>query len=242
MFAEDDLLPISALQHLLFCPRQCALIHTERLWAENPFTLEGRHLHEKADAGKADRRGALRTGRGLLLRSFRLGLFGKADIVEFRPAPVPDVSLIGPGPAPLPPPDATPPPAPRPDVPYPVEFKRGRPKAHRADEVQLCAQALCLEEMLGVSILAGALFYGKTRRRQEVTFDAPLRALTEQTAADLHALLRSGQTPPAVADERCDHCSLQSLCLPGAARRAGAASRYLDRAFAAARAGDPSGD
>jgi CRISPR-associated exonuclease Cas4 len=255
MFAEDDLLPISALQHLLFCERQVALIHVERLWAENRFTVEGRQLHEKADGGRADRRAAVRTGRGLLLRSFRLGLFGKADVVEFRPAapdsapPVAEGASSGPTLCPAGGRDG-----PRlggcspaaGDAPFPVEYKRGKPKTHRADEVQLCAQGLCLEEMLGRAVPAGALFYGKTRRRVDVPFDGPLRALTQDTAARLHDLIRAGRTPPAVLDARCAHCSLRSLCLPEAmaGRRtpSGGASGYLDRAFAGALAGPPAGD
>jgi CRISPR-associated exonuclease Cas4 len=155
MFSEDDLLPISALQHLLFCPRQCALIHLERQWAENRLTIEGQRLHKKADAGKAERRlgvvkgnragsdahgDGVRTERAILLRSLQLGLFGKADVVEF-------VTVDG-----------------RTTV-RPVEYKRGKPKKDRSDVVQLCAQAMCLEEMLGVVIPVGAIFYGVTRRR-----------------------------------------------------------------------------
>ncbi|WBV41603.1 CRISPR-associated protein Cas4 [Pseudoroseomonas cervicalis] len=141
--AEDGLIPISALQHHLFCPRQAALIHVEGLWAEDSATAEGRLLHERVDAGGAETRPKVRVVRGIALRSFALGVTGKADAVELRG---------------------------RPPVPYPVEYKRGKPKAHRADEVQLCAQAICLEEALGVSVPEGALFYGTTRRRQVVSF------------------------------------------------------------------------
>ena len=147
--AEDALVPVSALQHYLFCPRQCALIHVERIWAEDGATAEGRILHERVDGGRPDRRAGVRTVRGLVLRSFEHGLAGKADAIEFVR-----------------------------DVPYPVEYKRGRPKAHRADEVQLCAQALCLEEMFGCAVPEGALFYAQTKKRSRVTFDAELRALT----------------------------------------------------------------
>ncbi|MDT8267268.1 CRISPR-associated protein Cas4, partial [Roseomonas sp. DSM 102946] len=136
--AEDGLIPLSALQHQIFCPRQCALIHVEQLWAEDGATAEGRLLHERVDAGKGETRPGLRVARGIALRSLALGVVGKADTVEFRG---------------------------RPPQPYPVEYKRGRPKAHRADEVQLCAQAVCLEEMSGTTIPEGALFYGQTRRR-----------------------------------------------------------------------------
>lgn len=202
MYAEDDLLPISALQHLLFCERQCALIHVERLWAENQLTVEGRHLHEKADSGKRERRGGTKTARGLLLRSLKLGLFGKADVVEFHGG-----------------------------VPFPVEYKRGRPKKDGSDIVQLCAQALCLEEGLGVAVPAGAMFYGVTRRRVEVAFDEPLRNLTLRTIDRLHAMIDSGKTPPAVKEKKCSRCSLIHLCLPEARLGGAAASRYLDRAL-----------
>jgi CRISPR-associated exonuclease Cas4 len=211
LFPDDQLLPISALQHLLYCPRQCALIHVERLWAENRFTVEGRHLHGRADAGKRENRGGLRTTRALPLWSYQLGLIGKADVVEFAAAN-PD-SIANPG------------------TPFPVEYKRGKPKPHEADRVQLCAQALCLEEMLGVPVPGGALFYGKTRRRCDVSFDATLRALTRETIARAHALFESGVTPAAEYEKKkCESCSLIDLCLPRAP--AGRAQRYFDRALA----------
>jgi CRISPR-associated exonuclease Cas4 len=203
MFPEDDLLPLSALQHLLYCPRQCALIHIERLWAENVLTVQGRQLHDKAHAGGGESRRQLRTARGLMVRSLKLGIWGQADVVEFHQA-----------------------------VLFPVEYKRGRPKKHDADCVQLCAQAMCLEEMLQTSIPAGALFYGRTRRRQEVLFDPPLRQLTLDAIARLHELIASGRTPPAVYDSvKCDRCSLKGLCLPEAGANA---SAYLRRSLAQA--------
>ncbi len=203
MFAEDDLLPLSALQHLLFCERQCALIHLERVWVDNPLTVEGTHLHERADSGEAESRGDVRIVRSLPLRSLRLGLSGKADVVELHRLE-----------------DGV-------WQPHPVEYKRGRPKAHRADEVQLCAQALCLEEMLGQPVPRGALFYGQTRRRLEVDLDTPLRQITEEAAARLHRLFQSGVTPTAVREPKCDQCSLLGVCLPDAP--AHSARRYLSR-------------
>ena len=209
MFAEEDLLPISALQHLLYCDRQCALIHVERLWAENALTVQGRHLHDRAHGGRGESRGGRRTARALQVRSRVLGLYGVADVVEFRIS-----DCVGS------------------PIPFPVEYKRGRPKAHDADRVQLCAQALCLEEMLSRHVPAGALFYGKTRRRHDVAFDEPLRGLTRQTAASLHALIAAGRTPRAVYEKnKCDRCSLKSLCLPGAGPASGAAA-YLRRTLA----------
>jgi len=205
---EDDLLPLSALQHLLFCERQCALIHLEQVWVENSLTVEGRHLHEQADSGVQESRGDLRIARALPLRSLRLGLSGRSDVVEFHR--IGESSWR----------------------PFPVEYKRGRPKSHRADEVQLCAQALCLEEMLETSVPAGALFYGQTRRRLDVAFDAELRLLTEETADRLQRLIASGITPAPVHEPKCDQCSLLPVCMPAAP--AGSARQYLDRFLRAA--------
>jgi CRISPR-associated exonuclease Cas4 len=229
MFSDSDLLPISALQHLLYCERQCALIHTERLWAENRFTVEGRHLHERADSGKREARPGRKTQRAVPLWSYELGLFGKADVIEFRASQETgghgDTGTRGThgeiqaGSAGLPASAG---------VPFPLEYKRGKPKAHDADRVQLCAQAMCLEEMLDVAVPAGALFYGRTRRRQEVAFDAALRALTRQAAGRLHEMLASGLTPAAVYEKRkCGRCSLASQCLPRVS--AGRASGFVDR-------------
>jgi CRISPR-associated exonuclease Cas4 len=216
-FREEDLLPLSALQHLLFCERQCALIHVEQVWAENPLTVEGRHLHERADHGPGESRGDVRIARGLPLRNLRLGLSGKADVVELHRLPAGTDPAQGAEISPL---------AGR-WRPFPVEYKRGRPKQHRADEVQLCAQALCLEEMLGVDVPAGALFYGQTRRRQDVSFDTRLRRLTEETAARLHRLIAEGITPPGVREPKCDQCSLLGLCMPAAPAKS--ARSYLER-------------
>lgn len=208
MFAEDDLRPISALQHLLFCERQCALIHLEQLWAENVLTITGKQLHEKADGGRGTkRRGRPAVTRSLPLRSLTLGLFGKADIVEF---------LDGPGGG---------------RVPFPVEYKRGKPKKNRCDEVQLCAQALCLEEMLSAAVPAGAIFYGVTRRRHDVPFDEALRTLTRQTIDRLHAMLASGVTPRAMRERKCERCSLLHLCLPEVLNGREPASRFMRRSL-----------
>lgn len=184
---EDALVPISALQHQLFCPRQCALIHVEGLWAEDGATAEGRLLHDKVDRAGPESRPGLRILRGVTLRSLTLGVVGRADVVELHGTP------------------------PRP---VPVEYKRGRPKPHRADEVQLCAQALCLEEMLGTAVPEGALFYGATRRRMAVAFDETLRALTRQVAAEVRATILAGVTPPPVYGPHCARCSLHDLCRP----------------------------
>jgi CRISPR-associated exonuclease Cas4 len=219
VFDEDDLLPLSGLQHLLFCERQCALIHLEQVWAENPWTIEGRHLHERVDTGPGETRGDLHVARGLVLRSRALGLSGKADCVEFHCQTGPEAAVTG---------------AALPGLagrwrPFPVEYKRGHPKVHRADEVQLCAQALCLEEMLAVPVPAGALFYGETRHRLEVPFDPVLRRLTTDSAARLHELIASKITPGARREPKCAHCSLLEVCMPDAL--SGSVDRYLDAVF-----------
>lgn len=192
MVDERELAPISALMHMLYCPRRCALIHVERQWSENRLTAEGRILHERADAGGRERRGEVTIERSVPLRSLRLGVAGVADVVEIHEG----------------------------KHPYPVEYKRGRPSGHRADEVQLCAQAMCLEEMLGTAVPEGALFYGRNRRRKVVAFDAELRALTERVAADTRTLFAAGETPPPEFEERkCNACSLNDACQPQRPRR-----------------------
>ncbi len=203
MYTEDDLLPISALQHLIFCERQCALIHIEQAWAENLFTAEGRIMHEHVHAEDRASRGNVRIEYGMSLRSLRLGLIGKADVVEFHRQA--DGSW----------------------QPFPVEYKRGKPKKDNSDKVQLCAQALCLKEMMDVAVTDGALFYGKTRRRLDVVLDGALRNLTEETAMRLHELIESGHTPRPVYAKKCDSCSLAGMCLPKTVGKGKSAKRYL---------------
>jgi len=187
---DRELFPLSALQHYLFCPRQCALIHLERQWADNSYTAEGQLLHQRADLPAREQRRGVRTVSAMALAAPLLGIAGVADVVEFHS------SAQG-------------------EVPYPVEYKRGRPKAHRADEVQLCAQALCLEAMFGCRVEEGALFYGQTRRRKLVGFDAELRALTLSTIDGFRQMMALGVTPLASYDSaRCDACSLIDLCQP----------------------------
>jgi len=199
MHDETDLLPISALQHLAFCERQCALIHVEQIWSENRLTAEGRILHERVHEAAAESRGDIRIVRGLRLRSLRLGLIGIADVVELHRDTGSGVAVAGiAGHWLL----------------FPVEYKRGKPKADACDEVQLCAQAMCLEEMLNCSVAEGALFYGTTRRRKDIAFSPALRAMVEDSAARLHALVASGVTPPAIYSKKCESCSLKDACLP----------------------------
>lgn len=222
MFTEDDLLPISALQHLIYCPRQCALIHIEQVWSENLFTAEGRGIHDKVHDGGTESRKNIRTATGVRLVSHKLGLTGQADMVEFHKAEAEKddngqiIAVKLPGARGL-------------WKPFPVEYKRGKPKKHQADEVQLCAQAMCLEEMLKVNIPAGALFYGATRRRQEVTLTPELRALTESTTIKLHELMATGATPPPLYNTaKCGRCSLLEICRPQTGDRQ-SVTRYIKR-------------
>ncbi|MBK1829276.1 CRISPR-associated protein Cas4 [Verrucomicrobiaceae bacterium R5-34] len=202
-FTEDQLLPISALQHILYCPRQCALIHLEQAWAENRFTAEGNQMHKRAHEGPDESRPSVRITRSLAVRSLTYGITGQCDIVEFHK----NGEVI------------------------PVEYKRGKPKSHSADEVQLCAQALCLEEMLDVQIPKAFLFYGRRKRRTEIKIDTALRNLTLQTAQQLHDLINSRKTPSAVYDKRrCDACSLIEICQPNALRlKRGAAAWFAQQ-------------
>jgi CRISPR-associated exonuclease Cas4 len=205
MYSIDDLLPLSALQHIAFCERQCALIYTEQVWAENRLTVEGKIMHERVHDESRESRGDIRIDYGVSLRSLRLGLIGKADVVEFHHRQ--DGSWL----------------------PFPVEYKRGKPKADDCDKVQLCAQAICLEEMLSVAIPEGALFYGQTRRRFDVVFDEALRRETEETARLAHALIASGRTPPPVYEKRCESCSLMADCLPKTIQKQRSVKNYLVR-------------
>ncbi len=209
MYAESDLLPLSALQHLMFCPRQCALIHVEGVWMENLFTAEGRIMHERVHTPAAERRGFVRSEFSLPLRSLALGLSGKADVVEFRREGSTGAE----------------------ETPYPVEYKRGKKKADQSDLVQLCAQAMCLEEMLGVMVPEGALFYGREKRRTEVVFTADLRRTTEEAARRLHELVASGRTPSPEFGRKCRSCSLMDACLPKPCSGKTAVSRYLANAL-----------
>jgi CRISPR-associated exonuclease Cas4 len=216
MFDEDDLLPLSGLQHLVFCERQWALIHIEQAWSENRLTAEGRELHERTHEAGSENRPGLRIARGLLLRSLRLGLSGQADVVEFRAAAsgaaLPEEAGFW--------------------QPFPVEYKRGRPKPDDCDRAQLCAQALCLEEMFGCTVPEGALFYGTPRRRQDVAFSSSLRERTERLAARMHELYRARATPPEPYSPKCDKCSLLGCCMPKTLGAGRSVDRYLARALA----------
>lgn len=230
MYSEDDLLPLSSLQHLLFCERRAVLVHVEGIWHDNLFTAEGTHLHERVHEAETEVRGDTRIVRGLRLRSMRLGLTGFADAVEFHRIPRGErhrleegVKLEG---------------VPGSWRPFPVEYKRGRLRREEGYEIQLCGQALCLEEALDTRIPDGAIYYGKTRRRLAVEFDDDLRARTQKAATRLHDLFRETITPPARYEKKCDKCSLFHLCLPKTVTPGRSARAYLARAIAGIRDSD----
>jgi CRISPR-associated exonuclease Cas4 len=182
----DDYVLISALQHYAYCPRQCALIHVEQTFEENLFTLRGQRIHERVNVPEYELIEGVRVERALPLWSHRLGLTGIADVVEFTV-------------------DGTP---------YPVEYKSGARKPRDADDLQLCAQAVCLEEMFDRPVFAGAIFHHASKRRREVHFDAAMRLQVEETTHKLRLLLVAGTVPPPVADARCPDCSLIETCMP----------------------------
>ena len=204
MYSESDFIALSALQHFVYCPRQCALIHLEQIWSENGYTAEGREMHERVDDGKTSYRSGVRVTRSELLRSAILGISGVADVVEWHKLN-------------------------NHDDPFPVEYKRGKPKKHDADKIQLCAQAICLEEMLSLHIPSGALFYGQTKRRLDVDFDNALREKTLLAAEGVHDLFRNGITPPPDPGPKCKLCSLKEECLPDVIVQSKSATTYLKK-------------
>lgn len=205
MYGDDELLPISALQHLVFCERQCALIHVERAWADNQWTVEGHVMHKNAHEPSHDVVRGVRVARGLWLVSRTIGLVGQADIVEFHP----DGRVV------------------------PVEYKRGKPKRDDSDRIQVCAQSMCLEEQLGVSIESAYLFYGQKKRRSEVAIDAPLRSLTRSKVDRFRQMMEDRETPPAVRLPKCEKCSLIELCVPDGQRFRTGVAAWNDRQYAA---------
>jgi len=200
---EDRIVLISALEHYSYCPRQCALIHVERIFDENVFTLRGRHAHERADDAHSAIENGVRVERALPLWSDRLGLQGKGDVVEFHP----DGRVV------------------------PVEYKNGPRRERRHDDIQLCALAFCLEEMLGVSLEQGAVYSLQTHRRREVVFGDDLRDETLEIIVQVRAMQQSaGPLPPALNDARCPHCSLLDACVP-ATVVAGRHTRLLQQLY-----------
>jgi len=213
-YSEENLLPISALQHFIFCERRCALVLIETVWQENIFTAEGRNIHEKVHETETESRPNLRIVRSLRIHSFRLGLTGMTDVAEFHRSET-GITLEG--------------------IKgcwkvFPVEYKRGILKHDISFEVQLCAQAICLEEMLKCSIEDGAIYYGKSRRRKDVQFTPALRNLTEKTAQKLHELFNSRITPKAKYGKKCKSCSLLESCMPKVAGIKKDIEHYLSNA------------
>jgi CRISPR-associated exonuclease Cas4 len=198
----DSYPPLSALNDLLFCERRCFLHRVEEVWVENAHTVSGSQDHRRVHAARDAEESGIRTARGLCVVSHRLRVVGVCDLVEFHG-----------------------------DVPYPVEYKRGKRRRWDNNEVQLCAQAMALEEMLGVEIPAGALFFVKTKRRHEVAFDADLRTRTEAAAQRLRQVLRQSQAPSPVLHPKCKQCSLHSLCLPELISASEAYQRATGRLF-----------
>ncbi len=203
-YKEEEYLQLSGLQHFSFCRRQWALIHIEQQWAENLATADGRILHEKAhDADSCEKRGKLMITRDMSIHSAELGISGSCDVVEFRQK-ADGITLTGQ--------DGQ-------WQPYPVEYKRGRPKINDADRLQLCAQAMCLEEMLCCDIPEGALYYGQTRHRERVVLDALLRQQVKTMLAEMHELYRRSHTPRVKPSGGCGGCSLKDVCLPKLMRK-----------------------
>jgi len=213
VYNDDDFLQLSALQHFVFCPRQCALIHIEQVWDENIFTAEGKVMHNAAHEERFEMREGIRIERGMPLRSDELGINGKADVIEFHKTG--DGSWL----------------------PFPIEYKRGKPKQNNCDKVQLCAQALCLEEMLQTTLSRGAVFYGKTRRRLDVVFEDALRQETKQAALLLHEFVRQGKTPKPVYSKKCESCSLIVECMPRAIQSGSSVKEYVHKMLEAEPAG-----
>ncbi|NOX10022.1 MAG: CRISPR-associated protein Cas4 [Gammaproteobacteria bacterium] len=202
----DYLIFISALQHYAYCPRQFALIHLEQVWAENFFTAHGNLLHERVDSYESEQRGNVRYERSVAVKSQQLGLTGKLDLLEIEGKPATKY--------------------------FPVEYKRGKPKKEDWDKIQLCAQALCLEEMRDIKIEEGAMWYWQVRKREPVVFDDALRAVTFAAIKGAHHLLASGITPlPTDIKNRCKACSLMDLCEPDAFRSDHSAN-YIKELFA----------
>jgi CRISPR-associated exonuclease Cas4 len=210
-YKEEDYLQLSGIQHFLFCRRQWALIHLEQQWAENYRTTDGALMHQRAhDTQERTRRGEVLTVRGMYIHSRRLGLSGQCDVVEFRKSPE-GVALFGEEGL---------------WIPHPVEYKRGRDKPNEMDRAQLCAQAMCLEEMLCCDIPEGALYYGELRRRQAVAFTPELRGVVEGAAQEMHQLYTRGYTPKVKPRKGCSACSLRDLCVPKLIRKSSVAA-YL---------------
>lgn len=198
---------LSAINQYLFCPRRCGLIHVDGVFQENAYTLEGSLLHGKADTPGVENLAGVRIVRALPLYSNKLGLSGKADIVEFHKRL-----------------DGT-------ETPLPVDYKRGQRKKWANDDAQLCAQGLCLEEMMGVAVPKGAIYHAASKKRREVLFDAALRGTALETVAGIRAMLESGKVPPPAPAPRCEGCSLKKICMPEIVSAPGKVKSYSAGVF-----------
>ncbi|SHN73256.1 CRISPR-associated protein Cas4 [Desulfovibrio litoralis] len=202
MYSEDDLLALSGLQHLAFCERQWALIHIEQQWTENLLTVQGNILHERVDdPSLVETRNGVIISRAMPIQSFRLGLSGVADVVEFHQVKTADNAIKIAGKDGF-------------WRPFIIEYKRGKPKITDIDKIQLMAQTICLEEMFSITIQKGSFFYNEIKRRDNIEFDSDLRNKTEKLAERMHYLFQLGQTPKAKYTKLCKACSLYDLCLP----------------------------
>lgn len=211
-YIADELLPLSGIQHFLFCRRQWALIHVERQWQENIFTVEGKLLHKQADNPFFNEsRNGIITARAMPVASYSLGLYGVCDVVEFVQG---NEGVQIPGREGF-------------YQPAPVEYKRGKEKRDPCDEAQLCAQAICLEEMLSTSIQNGFFYYGEIRHRIEIEFTDELRALVDKMSREMHTYFERGYTPKVKPSKACNSCSLKDVCLPGLQQNALSASQYI---------------
>lgn len=209
-YREEDLLSLSGIQHFAFCERQWGLIHVENQWVDNVRTVEGKILHQRADDPYfTETRGDIKTIRSVSLMSQTLGLYGVADVIELQKLPEANAGV-------------------RYSI---VEYKRGKPKPDDRDEVQLCAQAICLEEMLKIVLEYGYLYYGETKRRRMIAFDGPLRSRVKELAKKMHELFAQGITPPPVKDKRCKNCSMTGICVPELAEGNKKAKKYLSSVF-----------
>lgn len=216
LYSEDELLPLSGLSQISFCDRRWALIHLESVWEVNRFTAEGEQLHERAHSAEPESRPGVLVRRTLPLHSFQLGLSGQADVVEFHPSDSDTAVRLsgrsGKWQA------------------YPVEYKRSRDKAGSiAYRIQLCAQAMCLEEMLQTTIPEGAIFDASTKRRQEVRFEDSVRNEVVRLAEHMHSLFQAEVTPPAVLKKACRNCSLNTYCMPETLAPGPSVAKYLER-------------
>ena len=213
MYTEDEYLMLSGVQHFAFCRRQWALIHIEQQWADNYRTADGRIMHRNAHDGSfRETRGDVIITRGMQVASAELGISGECDVIEFHRAAggIPLKGVEGTFRA------------------VPVEYKRGQPKQDICDAVQLCAQALCLEEMLCCEIPEAYLYYGETRRRQTIAIDSTLREQTISMIQEMHALYRRQHTPKVRRTKACNACSLKDICLPVLNQERSAAAYLID--------------